>query len=121
VAAAADPTTRTFQVKADLGPAPAQLGQTLTVELELPRQVGVSRLPLSAIHQQQGRTVVWIVDPASMTVRLQPVQVAGADGNDAIVTAGLSPGQRVVTAGVHALSPGQKVKWFEAAASAAVR
>jgi membrane fusion protein, multidrug efflux system len=47
-----------------------------------------------------------------MTVRLQPVDVLGADGNDAVIGAGLSPGQVVVTAGVHVLTPGQKVKFY---------
>jgi hypothetical protein len=29
-----------------------------------------------------------------------------------VITGGLSPGQIVVTAGVHVLSPGQKVKFY---------
>jgi membrane fusion protein, multidrug efflux system len=40
------------------------------------------------------------------------VKLAGAEGNEAVVTAGLSPGQIVVTAGVHVLNPGQKVKFY---------
>lgn len=113
VAAAADPTTRTFLVKADLGGAALQLGQTLTVLLALPRQQGITKLPLAAVTQQQGQTAVWLLDKASMTVKLQPVVVAGADGNLLVVSQGLSAGQTVVTAGVHALSPGQKVKLYE--------
>jgi RND family efflux transporter MFP subunit len=125
VAAAADPATRTFLVKADLGGAALQLGQTASVILDLPRQPGVSKLPLSAVTQQQGQTAVWVVDRASMTVKAQTIEVAGADGNSVVVAGGLSPGMVVVTAGVHALSPGQKVAFFEvplaslAAASAA--
>lgn len=115
VAAAADPVTRTFLVKADLGTANVQLGQTLTVSMALPQREGITRLPLTAVMQQQGQTAVWLVDPASMTVKVQPVVVAGADGNDVIVAAGLNPGQVVVTAGVHVLTPGQKVKYFKAA------
>ena len=49
-----------------------------------------------------------------MTVQVQPVAVAGAEGNVVVVAAGLSPGQTVVTAGVHTLTPGQKVTLFEA-------
>jgi len=112
VAAAADPATRTFQIKADLGAAAVQLGQTLTVSIALPRREGIARLPLTAVMQQQGRPAVWLVDTASMTVKVQPVSVAGADGNDVIVASGLQPGQRVVTAGVHVLTPGQKVKLY---------
>jgi hypothetical protein len=40
------------------------------------------------------------------------VVVAGADGNEALVAQGLAPGTRVVTAGVHVLTPGQKVKFY---------
>jgi hypothetical protein len=47
-----------------------------------------------------------------MTLRSQPVQIATADGNEAVVAAGLEDGQLVVTAGVHVLSPGQKVTLY---------
>jgi membrane fusion protein, multidrug efflux system len=114
LSAAADPVTRTFLVKADLGTAPLRLGQTATLRVELPRVAGVIKLPLSALKEEQGRTTVWLVDTKSMTVRQQVVQVAGADGNEAVVSAGLTPGQVVVTAGVHVLNPGQKVKLFDA-------
>jgi RND family efflux transporter MFP subunit len=115
VAAAADPATRTFLVRADLGAAPVQLGQTLTVQLDLPRRDAAARLPLTAVMRQQGQTAVWVLDPASMTVKEQPIVVAGADGNSVMVASGLQSGQRVVTAGVHTLTPGQKVKLYDAA------
>ncbi len=114
VAAAADATTRTFLVKADIGNAPLQLGQTVTVLVDQPKREGVTRLPLTAVMQQQGQSAVWLVDKASMTVKVQPISVAGADGNVVVVSAGLSAGQTVVTAGVHTLTPGQKVKLYEA-------
>ena len=127
VAAAADPATRTFTVKADLGGAPAQLGQTATALLELPRQTGVTKVPLAALMQHQGRTAVWRLDTSTMTVQPQPVTVAGADGNMVVIGEGLTPGQVVVTAGVHVLNAGQKVKRYiepvapAAAASSAPR
>ncbi len=114
IGAAADPSTRTFLVKADIGSAALQLGQTASVVIDLPQQAGISKLPLSAVTQQQGQTAVWLVDRASMTVKVQPINVAGADGNSVVVAGGLSPGMIVVTAGVHALSPGQKVAFYEA-------
>ena len=115
IAASADPVTRTFLVKADLGAAASasvRLGQTATVVVELPKTTGVVKLPLSALKEEQGRSVVWVVDKASMTVKPQPVQVAGADGNEAVISAGLNAGQTVVTAGVHVLNPGQTVKFY---------
>lgn len=121
IAAAADPVTRTFSVKADLGAAPAALGQTATVQLPLPVRDGLIRLPLSAVRELGGKTIVWVLDPSSMTLRAQPVQVAGADGNQALVGGGLAPGAEVVTAGVHVLAEGQKVARYAGTASAAAR
>jgi membrane fusion protein, multidrug efflux system len=117
IAAAADPATRTFQVKADIAGASLQLGQTVAVVIELPRQQGVMQLPITAVIQQQGQSAVWLVDKNSMTVKAQPVTVANADGNMLVISAGLSPGQTVVTAGVHVLTPGQKVKLYEVPAA----
>jgi len=89
------------------------------VLIALPRQEGVTKLPLTAVMQQHGQTAVWLVDKTSMTVKVQPVVVVGADGNAVVVSSGLDPGQTVVTAGVHALSPGQKVKFYEPAPATA--
>jgi RND family efflux transporter MFP subunit len=113
ISASADPATRTFLVKADLaGTAAARLGQTATVRVETPRIAGIARVPLSALKEDHGKTTVWLVDPATMTTVARPVGIGGAEGNDAIVVAGLAPGDRVVTAGVHVLSAGQKVRLY---------
>jgi hypothetical protein len=48
-----------------------------------------------------------------MTVRLQPVQVASADGNEVVLAGGLQSGMQVVVVGVHVLSPGQKVSIYK--------
>ena len=119
VAAAADAATRTFLIKADVGTAPVQLGQTITAIIDLPKREGVAKLPLTAVMRQQGQTAVWLLDRATMTVKLQPIAVGGADGNDVVVAGGLTPGQTVVTAGVHALTPNQKVKLYQAPVPAA--
>jgi len=116
IAAAADPVTRTFTVKADLEKLPAntsvRLGQTATILAELPKVAGITKLPLSALREEQGKTAVWVVDKATMTVASKDVQLAGADGNEAVITSGLAPGMLVVTAGVHVLNPGQQVKLY---------
>jgi RND family efflux transporter MFP subunit len=112
VAAAADPATRTFLVKADIGRASVRLGQTASAIIEAPRVDGVIKLPLTAVMQQQDKTAVWLVDPATMTVKPQTIAISGAEGNQVIVGGGLQPGQVVVTAGVHVLTPGLKVKYY---------
>ena len=116
VAASADPVTRTFVVKVGLDghEAPA-LGTTATV---LPQALGRAdtvaiKIPTSALRQDGGGTAVWVLDGASMTVKLQPIQIATADGNEVVVASGLEPGQQVVIAGVHVLSPGQKVAIYK--------
>lgn len=112
VAAAADSATRTFLVKADVGVADVRLGQTATVRLASASREGVVHLPLAAVFEQGGRSSVWLLDAATMTVQVQPVTVAGADGRQVLVSAGLAAGQEVITAGVHALTQGQKVKRY---------
>jgi RND family efflux transporter MFP subunit len=112
VAAATDPTTRTFTVKADIGNAPVRLGQTATVSLAVAPETGALKLPLAAVFEQQGKSQVWLLDAASMTVHAQPIVVAGAEGNMLLVGSGLTAGQTVVSAGVHTLTPGQKVTLY---------
>jgi membrane fusion protein, multidrug efflux system len=115
VAAAADPATRTFIVKADIGQTTARLGQTAAVSIALPTVPGVIKLPLAAVFEQQGKSSVWLLDRSTMTVRAQPILVAGAEGNQVVVAGGLLPGQQVVSAGAHVLTPGQKVSLYGAA------
>ncbi len=119
VAASADPVTRTYAVKVAVDSTAATrppLGATAYVTLMAPRQSGPAEaihLPTSALLRQGQGTAVWVYEPGTGTVREQPVQIAGADGNAAVVAAGLAPGMQVVVAGVHVLSPGQKVTVYE--------
>ena len=119
VAASADPATRTYVVKAALqGTDLPALGATVHV---MPEGMGVSgeavgsqviKLPTTALRQEGGNgqgTAVWLYDAASSSVKLQPVQIASADGNEAVIASGLQPGMQVVATGAHVLTPGQKV------------
>jgi RND family efflux transporter MFP subunit len=116
VAASADPVTRTYTVKVAIDAATAPpLGATVYARPQALSQVGapVLKLPTSALRQEGGGSAVWVLDKASMTVRSQPVQVATADGNEAVIAQGLEPGMQVVVAGVHVLAPGQKVSIYQ--------
>jgi multidrug efflux system membrane fusion protein len=120
VAAAADALTRTFLVKADVGQGAYELGQTATVALSTPVRFAAGlRMPLQALVELDGRSAVWVLDGSSMTVKPQPVITADVSGNVIVVAQGLKPGQEIVTAGVHVLKPGQKVKRYETALDAA--
>ena len=122
MAASADPVTRTYAVKLALAPGVAlPLGATLNVRAPGVSGAAVSaiKLPTSALRQDGQGTAVWVLDEATMTVNSQVVQLGPVDGNDVVVTSGLQPGQRVVSAGVHVLSPGQKVTVYGAAPASA--
>ncbi len=116
VAASADPATRTYQVKVAIEGAQAPaLGSTVYVTPKALSHAGLAaiKLPTSALRQQGQATAVWVYDAASGTVKSQVVQIATADGNEAVVAAGLTPGMQVVATGVHVLSPGQKVTIYQ--------
>lgn len=120
LAASADPVTRTYAVKLALEASERlPLGATVNVLASgLPgSQSAVIKLPTSALRQEGQGTVVWLLDEASMTVNTLPVQVGRVDGNEVVISSGLQPGQKVVSAGVHVLSPGQKVTVYGAVAS----
>lgn len=119
VAASADPVTRTYAVKVALeGDAQPPLGATATVRIKPAQAAGAPamaavRLPTSALWRQAGQagqgSAVWVFDAAAGVVRARPVQVAGVDGNLALVAQGLQPGDEVVVAGTHVLNEGQRV------------
>jgi RND family efflux transporter MFP subunit len=116
VAASADPMTRTFSVKVTLDIKDSlPLGSTVSVLPNVLSHAGqpVLRLPTSALKQEGQATVVWVLNPSSMTVSTKPVQIATADGNDVVVVGGLTPGELVVVAGVHVLAPNQKVSLYK--------
>ena len=118
IAASADPVTRTFSIKVSLAgtDAPA-IGATVYVAPVALAHAGaqVIKLPTSALKQDGKTSAVWVLDKTTMTVKSQPIQIATADGNEAVIASGLQPGQLVVSAGVHVLSPGQKVTIYQAA------
>jgi multidrug efflux pump subunit AcrA (membrane-fusion protein) len=69
-------------------------------------------LPLTAIFEHQGKSHVWVLDRTTMTVQMRAVQPGAIQANQVVLGAGLTPGDTVVTAGVHTLSPGQKVSLY---------
>lgn len=118
--ASADPVTRTYGIKLALDAAVRwPLGATVNVSAaDLPgSQSGVIQLPTSALKEEAGQTVVWVLDEASMTVNTQAVLVGAVDGQQVSITSGLKTGQKVVSAGVHVLSPGQKVTVYAPASA----
>ena len=122
VAASADAVTRTYAVKVaiDAATAPA-LGATVYARPQSLSRSGtaVIKLPTSALRQDGQGSAVWVLDKATMTVHSQPVTVATADGNAAVISSGIVPGMMVVVAGVHVLQAGQKVSIYRGKNAAA--
>lgn len=116
VAPRADPVTGTFAVRVGLADPPAglRLGSTVTGRMRIGGGEGYE-VPASALTRIQGNPAVWIVDPAAQTVSLRQVEVGRFDPAGIVVSSGLAPGDIVVTAGVQALRPGQKVRLLGAA------
>ena len=110
IAPEADPLSRTYaaRVSFDTDDAAAWLGQSARVYF---LRAGGSALsvPLSALHADEGRPALWVVDPATGTVSLRPVEI-GPYGEDRVpVLAGIEPDDWIVTAGVHLLREGQAI------------
>lgn len=107
----ADPVTRTFQVKVGLtDPPPAmRLGSTVTGSARL-NSAPVITIPASALTKVNQQSAVWVVDPSSSTVSMKNIDILRYDPGAVVVSHGLDPGDIVVTAGVQALHPGQKVR-----------
>ncbi|MBD1585398.1 efflux RND transporter periplasmic adaptor subunit [Pseudomonas typographi] len=110
----ADSSTRTRRARLSLAQTPPgfRLGTPIRVSLSsaiAPRL----QVPLLALQEQNGKVQVWRVDAASKTVVPQPVQVLERADGAAIVQGGLNAGDRVVTAGLNSLQPGQTVKLDE--------
>ena len=117
ISGSADPVTRTFTVKLALDAGEkVPLGATVNVLAKSLQgsQAAVIKVPTSALRQEGKNTAVWVLNEAQMTVASQAVQVGTADGNEVVIASGLQPGQRIVTAGVHVLTPGQKVSLYKA-------
>ncbi len=111
---AADPSTRTFRVRVTiLSPPPAmRLGASISGRIRLDPSAGIA-IPAAALTESDGKPSVWVVDPATKTVALRNIVVARFTGDTVLVAAGLQPGDTVVTAGVQALHPGQKVRLLD--------
>lgn len=67
-------------------------------------------LPVTALQDVDGKTRVWVIDTQTQSVSPQDVTVLSRDTQNALLTGGLKPGDKVVIAGVNSLTPGQKVR-----------
>lgn len=110
----ADAATRTFRVKVTLPQAPEAmaLGVSVRGKAQLP-STQLIHLPASSLTSEDGRPAVYVVPESGSALTRRPVEVARYSKDTVFVTGGLAAGERVVTAGVSKLRPGQIVKLEE--------
>lgn len=116
IAAAADPATRTYQVKVAIAGADEALRWGMSASVGFAGAEGSGRailLPATALTQTDdnsgAKPAVWLVG-ADGRVTMKVIEVGRYAESHVAVTGGLSGGELVVTAGVHKLKAGQVVK-----------
>ncbi|WP_154929188.1 efflux RND transporter periplasmic adaptor subunit [Pantoea anthophila] len=105
----ADPQTRTWRLRVTLNQPPEAMAPGATVMVTLPdSQPPVIALPASALTRLADQPALLVVDAASR-LQLRPVVLARFDAQQIFVASGIQSGERIVTAGVATLQPGEKV------------
>jgi len=112
IAPSADAQTRTFSVKISVTDPDERLhlGMTATVELVRTGSEPSVYVPLTALDKSGDEAALWVVDPATHTVQKKPVVLGGYEQTLALIRSGVAEGDLVVSAGVHKLLPGEKVR-----------
>lgn len=106
----ADPVTRTYRAIISLiSPPPGiRLGMTASV-IQDEAVRGRLLIPISAVYQTAENPTVWVIKEDRVTQR--QVVLGDIDGTDRIeAKQGLEPGEKIVTAGVHKLFCGDKIR-----------
>ena len=105
-----DQTTGTIKLKAEFPNAQLQLwpGQFVNVRLLVDTLKQVVVVPTAAVQRGPNGTFVYLVHDGD-TAAVRPITVSQQDDAQAVVTAGLQAGDRVVTSGFARLSDGSHI------------
>lgn len=111
----ADAASRTYPMRLTLSGELTDLHWGMTAVASLARESAMGLfVPLTALHSRDGQPHLWLIDPPSQTVRLQPIRTDGFVDERVRVVDGLKAGDRVVTAGANLLTDGQRIKLADA-------
>ena len=116
LSAVADPASRTYAARVSFSVAPGQVALGMTARVRFTRsqrQTGELLIPHSAIYQQGNQTAVWVVGK-DRSVSLRQVKIAAYRDEGAVIVGGLVAGERIVSAGVHRLTAGEKIRLIDA-------
>ncbi len=106
-----DPSTGTVKLKAVFPNEDNELfpNQFVNARLLLDVQRGATVVPVAAVQRGAQGAFVYVVKP-DHTVAMRPVTIGVAEGDDASIAAGLSPGDLVVVEGADRLREGAAVE-----------
>lgn len=110
-----DTNTGTVNLKAQFENADQTLwpGEFVNTELQLRVQQNQTVVPSRTVENGPNGKYVWVMDPATQTVSIRPVQVSRnytLNGTEeAVIESGLHPGETVISEGQMRLAPGAKV------------
>ncbi len=106
-----DPTTGTVRLKAEFPNADGALfpNQFVNARLLLELKRGATLVPSAAVQRGAQGAFLYVVK-ADQTVAMRPVTLGGSEGDETAISAGLAPGEIVVTDGADKLRNGAKVE-----------
>lgn len=110
----AQSATRTRRARLTLTDTPDgfRLGTAISVTLSSAIKPRIE-LPLTALQEVDGKTRIWVIDTQNKTVNPRDVNIVSRGDHSVVLAGGAANGERVVSAGVNSLKPGQSVKLDE--------
>jgi RND family efflux transporter MFP subunit len=114
ISPSADSLTRTFNVRVSLLNTDSSVHMGMTAGVKLPNTGDENTsqgytIPNSALTEQNGETLVWVVDNKTHQVQPRTVTAGPFTETGVTVKSGLTEGENIVVAGVHTLVVGQVV------------
>jgi multidrug efflux system membrane fusion protein len=108
---AVDQSTGTIRLKARFDNEDERLwpGEFVNVRLILSMRRGAATVPAQTVQDGPNGQYAYVIKPDD-TVERRPVEIASIQDGIAVVTKGLSPGERVVVDGQYRLTNGSRVK-----------
>jgi len=110
----AQSATRTRRARLTLANTPDgfRLGTAISVTLSSAIKPRIE-LPVTTLQEVDGKLRIWVIDTQSKTVNPRDVSVISRTDSSVVLAGGVKNGERVVSAGVNSLKPGQSVKLDE--------
>jgi len=109
IAVKASESTRTYPVEVLLANSSNSIkpGMLANISITIGRQEGVIVVPVSAVLRRNGNTVVFV--DVNSTAKSQAVTVSSERGAEAVISSGLSAGDRLIVVGQNSLQDGSAI------------